>query len=434
MTGAFIAELIIAKQTTGQAIQTHPQVQPMLGPSAEFLISFGARFVPCMRSMPGLPATNKLPCLEYTTSSETTFTSNQLCPLADICGLADANNPNQSYRFVSAIVRAHANPVCTFRHCPYVAHPHSDILFNLLVLLTLCCQIEKLIGSVAYTVVFVAGGIGGNLLGGNFGLIGQPALGASGSIYTCISLEIVDLIYNSKYVRPFSDAGKSGTDAHCDLDHLFHHRPGPGALAGNRQLFTHWRVLHRNPRRPLLCAVHPCYALAHDRDLGAAADRLGAAGGLLCGAQPKLLPQRGPAAGVHLVQVPVLPARLPIVQGDWYLDHRFRWTNGDQLAWRALCRLCTTGVYRLHHHKMTWVSKRTYKDPDHQDQEEHHIAEPSPLTPGHGIHTRKGRAQQGRRIRKDIIQRVHIRCRVAHFVANPRRNLGKRGDLRLSAS
>ena len=66
-------------------------------------------------------------------------------------------------------------------------------------LLTLCCQIEKLIGSPAYVVVFLIGGIGGNLLGGNFGLIGQPALGASGSIYTCISLEIVDLIYNWNY-------------------------------------------------------------------------------------------------------------------------------------------------------------------------------------------------------------------------------------------
>lgn len=81
----------------------------------------------------------------------------------------------------------------------FITYP--DILFNLLVLLTLCCQIEKLIGSVAYTVVFIAGGIGGNLLGGNFGLIGQPALGASGSIYTCISLEMIDLIYNWRYVR-----------------------------------------------------------------------------------------------------------------------------------------------------------------------------------------------------------------------------------------
>jgi len=78
---------------------------------------------------------------------------------------------------------------------------YADILFNLLVLLTLCGQIEKLIGSLAYTIVFMAGGIGGNLLGSNFGLIGQPALGASGAIYTFISFEIVDLVYNWNYVR-----------------------------------------------------------------------------------------------------------------------------------------------------------------------------------------------------------------------------------------
>ncbi|WFD41702.1 protein S-acyltransferase [Malassezia psittaci] len=103
MVGAFIAELIIAKQTTGQAIQTRPQVQPMIGPSAEFMISFGARFVPCMRNVPGLPATNKLPCLQYTTTSNDTFTEDQLCSLSQICGLSDASHPNQSWRFVSAI-------------------------------------------------------------------------------------------------------------------------------------------------------------------------------------------------------------------------------------------------------------------------------------------------------------------------------------------
>lgn len=46
----------------------------------------------------------------------------------------------------------------------------------------------------------MAGGIGGNLLGGNFGLIGQPSLGASGAVYTCISFELIDLIYNWKFV------------------------------------------------------------------------------------------------------------------------------------------------------------------------------------------------------------------------------------------
>ncbi|PWZ00619.1 rhomboid-domain-containing protein, partial [Testicularia cyperi] len=180
----FVVELIKANSETGQAVQTRPSINPMLGPSAEFLIAFGARFVPCMRSVPALPTTEQLPCLKYSTSSSNSYTSDQLCSISEICGLSDASNPNQSYRFVSAM----------FVHAGFV-----HIFFNLVVLLTLCAQIEKLIGSIAYAIIYFAGGIGGNLLGGNFGLIGQPALGASGAIYTCISVELVDLCYNWKY-------------------------------------------------------------------------------------------------------------------------------------------------------------------------------------------------------------------------------------------
>ena len=137
-----------------------------------------------MRNVPGLPPTNMIPCLNHTATRETRFQRDELCSLAHICGLKDATNPNQGYRFVSAI----------FVHAGIV-----HILFNLIVLLTLCGQIEKLIGSLAYAIVFMAGGIGGNLLGGNFGLIGQPALGASGAVYTCIRLETIDLISHRKF-------------------------------------------------------------------------------------------------------------------------------------------------------------------------------------------------------------------------------------------
>lgn len=180
----FVIELIKANAETGQAVQTRPSINPMLGPSAEFMISFGARFVPCMRNVPALPTSEQLPCLKDSTSSSNLYSADQLCAISQICGLKDANNPNQGYRFVTAI----------FVHAGFV-----HIFFNLLVQLTLCAQIEKLIGSIAYFIVYFAGGIGGNLLGGNFGLIGQPALGASGAIYTCISIELVDLCYNWKY-------------------------------------------------------------------------------------------------------------------------------------------------------------------------------------------------------------------------------------------
>jgi membrane associated rhomboid family serine protease len=178
----FIVQLIKAKQVTGQAIQTHPSINPMIGPSAEFQISFGARFVPCMRTVPAVPTTLLLPCLNASTLS--TVTTSQECPLWDLCGLDNAADVGQAYRFVTPI----------FLHAGIV-----HILFNLLVQLTLCAQIEKIIGAPYYLVLYIAGGIGGNLLGGNFGLVGLPSVGASGSIYACIAVEVVDLIYNWKY-------------------------------------------------------------------------------------------------------------------------------------------------------------------------------------------------------------------------------------------
>jgi hypothetical protein len=75
----------------------------------------------------------------------------------------------------------------------------TDIGFNLLAQLTIGSQIEKIFSSPIFLVVFAAGGIGGNLLGGNFGLVGLPSVGASGAIYACISMELTDLLYNWRY-------------------------------------------------------------------------------------------------------------------------------------------------------------------------------------------------------------------------------------------
>lgn len=178
----FIVGLIKAKNETGQAIQTKPYVNPMIGPSSQFQISFGARFVPCMRKVPAVPTTLEIACLNASTKA--TVTQSETCPLWELCGLKDANSVGQSYRFVTPI----------FLHAGFV-----HIIFNLLVQLTLCSQIEKLLGSFYFVIIYMAGGIGGNLLGGNFGLVAIPSVGASGSIYTCISVELIDLIYNWRY-------------------------------------------------------------------------------------------------------------------------------------------------------------------------------------------------------------------------------------------
>ncbi|CAO1615195.1 unnamed protein product [Jaminaea pallidilutea] len=180
----FILELIRAKQQTGQAIQTKPYFAPMVGPNSEFLIAFGARYVPCMRKTPAVPLDTSLICLSATTSSSTTYDQSQICPLWQICGLPDAQTHGQQWRLVTAM----------FLHAGFV-----HIIFNLVVQLTLVAQIERLLGSVFFTIVYILGGLGGNLLGGNFGLVASPSVGASGAIYSCIAIELVDLFYNWRY-------------------------------------------------------------------------------------------------------------------------------------------------------------------------------------------------------------------------------------------
>ncbi|KAE8211925.1 hypothetical protein CF327_g4367 [Tilletia walkeri] len=180
----FIVELIQSKARTGQAFQTKPQFQPMIGPPFEFFIAFplGARFVPCMRNVPTHPTTTLLPCLNATTSSAVSLTtgSSALCPIWEICGMQSATGPYQTYRFVTAI----------FIHAGVI-----HLLFNILAQLTLVVQVEKILGTPAFALVYFAGGIGGNLLGGNFGLM-SPALGASGAVYTAVGVEMTDLILN----------------------------------------------------------------------------------------------------------------------------------------------------------------------------------------------------------------------------------------------
>ncbi|PWN92918.1 rhomboid-domain-containing protein [Acaromyces ingoldii] len=180
----FIVELIKAKSESGQAIQTKPQFNPMIGPSSEFLIGFGARFVPCMRKVSDLPTTQLLPCIKSSTKALSDLTEADECPIWQICGLPNENTYGQSYRFITPM----------FLHAGFI-----HIGFNLLVQLTLCTQVEKLLSSPFYAIIYFAGGIGGNLLGGNFGLVGLPSTGASGAIYTCISIDLIDLIYNWQY-------------------------------------------------------------------------------------------------------------------------------------------------------------------------------------------------------------------------------------------
>ncbi len=48
-------------------------------------------------------------------------------------------------------------------------------------------------GSGAFFILYFAGGIFGNVLGGNFALVGLPSLGASGAIFGTLAVMWVDL-------------------------------------------------------------------------------------------------------------------------------------------------------------------------------------------------------------------------------------------------
>jgi len=65
--------------------------------------------------------------------------------------------------------------------------------------LTLAAQIEREMGSIGFTVMYFAAGIFGNILGGNFALVGLPSVGASGAIFGSIAITWVDLVAHWKY-------------------------------------------------------------------------------------------------------------------------------------------------------------------------------------------------------------------------------------------
>lgn len=73
------------------------------------------------------------------------------------------------------------------------------LLVNVITQVTLCAETERLLGSLIFLPLYLLGGVTGNLLGADFGLVLQTAVGASGAIFTSIGVELVDVAYNWKY-------------------------------------------------------------------------------------------------------------------------------------------------------------------------------------------------------------------------------------------
>ena len=143
----------------------------------------GARFVPCMRTIPEVQHSTtpiSWPC-PNTTTSDPNAASNH-CDLSVLCGFSGLNdsNPNQWFRFI----------VPMFLHAGIV-----HIGFNMLLQLTMGREMEFAIGSVRFALVYFSSGIFGFVLGGNYAATAIASTGASGCLFGILALALLDLLY-----------------------------------------------------------------------------------------------------------------------------------------------------------------------------------------------------------------------------------------------
>ncbi|PWY90281.1 DHHC zinc finger membrane protein [Aspergillus sclerotioniger CBS 115572] len=187
----FIVELVKNAQLTGSPIETKPSFNVMIGPSPYVQIYMGSRYTPCMKNVPGIQNANEtilFPCPNATTSTAA-------CTLSESCGfngvpnphpggsLDDRPEPNQWFRFI----------IPMFIHTGFV-----HIGFNLIVQLTMGVDMERMIGWWRYFLVYVASGIWGFVLGGNYAGQGEASCGCSGALFGVLALFILDLLYTWK--------------------------------------------------------------------------------------------------------------------------------------------------------------------------------------------------------------------------------------------
>lgn len=142
-----------------------PTFNPMIGPSGYVYINMGARFIPCMRHMGGGGEVEITPDIAFPCPNSTTGAAE--CSLNTLCGMSGIPEsdgelkPNQWYRFITPI----------FLHGGLI-----HIIFNMLVQMTIGRDVERLIGSIRFFLVYFASGIFGNVLGANYAPNGMPSV------------------------------------------------------------------------------------------------------------------------------------------------------------------------------------------------------------------------------------------------------------------
>ncbi|GAB1214665.1 hypothetical protein ATERTT37_003829 [Aspergillus terreus] len=187
----FIVELVKSGQLTGSPIETKPQFNPMIGPSAYIQINMGSRYTPCMRNENKVQNSKiefLMPCPNSTTNALE-------CTLSELCGFNGVPNPtvngsldakpapNQWWRFI----------IPMFLHSGII-----HIGFNLLVQMTMGADMERMVGWWRYGLVYFASGIWGFVLGGNYAAPFEASCGCSGALFGILALYILDLLYTWK--------------------------------------------------------------------------------------------------------------------------------------------------------------------------------------------------------------------------------------------
>jgi membrane associated rhomboid family serine protease len=190
----FIAEIARNAVLTKTPIQLKPSFNPMIGPSPYVLISMGARYQPCMHTMPNVQ-NNTIQVFWPCPNATATTGDSVSCQLSDLChfsadrnpkvngSLDDKPAPDQWWRFIVPI----------FLHAGLI-----HIGFNLLLQLTLGRDVELLIGSVRFAILYFAAGIFGFILGANFAATGIASTGCSGSLFGILAIILLDLLYTWK--------------------------------------------------------------------------------------------------------------------------------------------------------------------------------------------------------------------------------------------
>ncbi|UJR20339.1 hypothetical protein I4U23_023470 [Adineta vaga] len=174
----FIGELGRNWALTGSPIEIKPSFNLGLGPSLFVLINMGARFSPCMHSIPGI-TDNKFyyfSCPNYTGSIEQSS-----CTLNELCGFTYSTPPNQWYRFMFPI----------FLHTGLI-----HIILNLLTQLIIGTRIERKNGTLRVVLIYFISGVFGIVLDTNFAPNGFVTVGCSGSLFGLVALYLLNILYD----------------------------------------------------------------------------------------------------------------------------------------------------------------------------------------------------------------------------------------------